>query len=137
MQLTGAGANTYTGTTTVNDGTLVLNKGAEAVPGNLVIGDGIGAANSAVVQLGLAVTQSLAVNGAPTASFTLNFNGATTGALALSASATQVQAQLNGLSTIGGVGGLVTVTLAGGTYTITFGGTLAGSLQPLITATAV
>ena len=42
-------ANTYTGTTTVLDGTLKLNSTAVAIPGPLVIGDGIGAVNSAVV----------------------------------------------------------------------------------------
>ncbi len=37
-------ANTYTGTTTVNDGTLVLNKdnGVNAIGGNLVVGDSLG-----------------------------------------------------------------------------------------------
>src|SRR5205814_7629672 len=41
MQYDGSSANTYTGTTTVNDGTLNLNKtGVGAMAGALVIGDG-------------------------------------------------------------------------------------------------
>jgi len=46
--------NTYTGGTFVNDGTLELNKISNtinlAIPGNITIGDGIGAADSAVVR---------------------------------------------------------------------------------------
>lgn len=44
LTLSGSTANTYTGTTTVNDGTLVLNKSTNttAIAGNLMIGDGSG-----------------------------------------------------------------------------------------------
>ncbi len=53
LQLAGSVANTYTGTTTVNDGVLALNNNASngAVGLSLVIGDGVGAAGSAVVRL--------------------------------------------------------------------------------------
>ena len=53
LQFSGATANTYTGTTTVNAGTLELNKpiGDGAIPGALVIGDGSGGANADVVRL--------------------------------------------------------------------------------------
>ncbi|CAN5710837.1 hypothetical protein BH09PLA1_BH09PLA1_03230 [soil metagenome] len=42
--LAGLAANTFTGPITVNSGTLLLNKtaGINAVPGNLIIGDGVG-----------------------------------------------------------------------------------------------
>jgi fibronectin-binding autotransporter adhesin len=53
LELAGTNANTYTGTTTVNDGVLVLNNDAidGAVSKSLVIGDSTGAAGSAVVRL--------------------------------------------------------------------------------------
>src|SRR5258706_7252683 len=46
-------ANTYTGATIVNQGTLILNKSDVdgAISGNLTIGDGLGGANTDVVQL--------------------------------------------------------------------------------------
>ena len=45
MHLSGSSPNTYTGTTKLNSGTLQLNKlGANAIPGSLDIGDGVGTA---------------------------------------------------------------------------------------------
>ncbi len=47
------GSNTYTGSTTINDGTMNLNvSGGTSVPGALVIGDGVGAAGSAIAFVG-------------------------------------------------------------------------------------
>jgi autotransporter-associated beta strand protein len=78
-------------------------------------------------------TQILRVANAP--SYTLSFNGQTTASLAGTASAAEIEAALNGLSTIGGIGGSVAVTGSYGAYMITFGGALAGPHPPPITAT--
>lgn len=54
LTLGGTSANTYTGTTTINDGTVILAKtaGLNATgTGAITIGDGVGAANSATLQL--------------------------------------------------------------------------------------
>jgi autotransporter-associated beta strand protein len=53
LTFSGGAANTYSGTTTVNVGELDLQKttGLDAVAGNLTIGDGVGAANTATVKL--------------------------------------------------------------------------------------
>jgi autotransporter-associated beta strand protein len=50
LSFLGGGANSYTGTTTVNQGTLRLNKNVVAIVGPLVIGDGTGGANNDVVR---------------------------------------------------------------------------------------
>jgi hypothetical protein len=69
--------------------------------------------------------------------FSLTFNGQTTAALAYNASAAAVQAALNALTTIGGVGGSVGVTLKSGVYTVTLGGNLSGYDVPQMTAATV
>ena len=48
LVFTGTGTNAYTGTTTVNDGAVNLNKGVadQTIPGDLTIGDFVGAAGS-------------------------------------------------------------------------------------------
>src|SRR5205807_2403671 len=53
MTLAGFGSNSFTGTTTVVDGTLVLRKNGLAFNGNLTVGDAFGAFRSAVVQVAL------------------------------------------------------------------------------------
>jgi fibronectin-binding autotransporter adhesin len=67
--MTYTAANTYTGLTTVSNGTLVLNAGAfiKAIEGPLTIGDGVGAANTATVQIANflqidSASQSLTIN---------------------------------------------------------------------------
>ena len=81
--LAGANANTFTGTTTVNDGTLNLNKtGAVAIPGDLVIGDTSSGALSDAVQLQannqLAATSNITMN----ADGILGFNAGVTQTIA-------------------------------------------------------
>jgi hypothetical protein len=72
--------------------------------------------------------------------FTLTFEGQTTGPIAYNAPAATIEAELNALSTIGGAGGSVTVTEGPGNssattpYVVTFGGTLAGTNPPFMTA---
>jgi autotransporter-associated beta strand protein len=109
-----AGANTYRGTTFVNEGVLNVRN------------------NQALGGTGVAEVQTLTLSGSTTGTFTLTFNGQITGPLPANATALQVQQALNALSTIGGVGGKVTVTKSGNVYTVTFGGTLFGFQQPPI-----
>lgn len=140
--------------------------GVPAVSGTLTAGDNLGAANSDLVILAAAeqipdgvavvvagsgqlltnaaqaasltneVQQIQVGNAAPTGQFRLQFNGATTGDLAFGSTFAQIQAALNGLSTIGGVGGNVFVTGSGSGqnqfFTVTFLGALAGANQPQI-----
>ena len=87
--LGGSSANTYTGTTTVNEGILLLGKasGQVSVPGNLVIGDGDGADLDIVRLLSdgqIASTASITIN----SDGELDFNGhnATFGDLVLNGS---------------------------------------------------
>jgi hypothetical protein len=69
---------------------------------------------------------------ADTGTYTLTFDGQTTAPIAPSASATEVEAALNALSSIGAAGGSVTVTGGPGNccgsfpYVIEFGGSLTG-----------
>ena len=88
--------------------------------------------------------QAVDVN-ATAGNFKLTFNGQATGELGATASAAEVEAALNGLSTVGGLepAGSVSVSggpgSAGGTtpYKITFGGFLAATNVPQTTATNV
>ena len=80
-------------------------------------------------------TQAITLTNFTSGHFTLTFSGQTTSSLAWNAAASDVQAALNALSNIGGVGGTVTVTRTGTSYAITFGGTLAATQVAQITAT--
>ena len=92
LTLSGTTANTNTGTTTVNGGTLVLNKTAAitAVAGDLVIGDGTGAdtvrldANNQIADTSTVTLNSAAV-------FNVNGKTETIGGLNSAASTSQVQ----------------------------------------------
>lgn len=98
----------------ISDATTGVIKGASATPTNEV--------------------QSLVTSGTPTGgSFKLAFKGATTGTIAYNAAATDVQAALSSLTTIG----FGNVACTGGplptAVTITFQGSLAGTSVPLVT----
>lgn len=83
--------------------------------------------------------QALTISGSPTGgTFTLTFNGQTTGAVAYNAPANgagSVQAALAALSNIG-TGNVAVTGGNGGPYTVRFIGSLAGAAEPLITATS-
>ena len=77
----------------------------------------------------------------PVFEFTLQFGtgaGSQTGTLTYtgaSADAAAIESELNGLTTIGGVGGSVTVVRTNpGMFLITFGGSLAATMQPILPA---
>ncbi len=119
-----AGANTYRGTTYVNQGVLTLQNGQ-------ALGGGAIAEQQSVTLTGAGMGTTL----------TLTFNGQTTAAVPITGTAgtdtAALQMALNGLSTIGGAGGSVTVSEPNpGVFSVTFGGTLAGFSQPQLTATA-
>lgn len=82
--------------------------------------------------------QTLTVSAGASGLFTLSFTGANSDGDIITDQTTQlnaasttlasdIQAALDALSNIGGVGGQVTVSESGGTYMITFNGTLAGA----------
>ena len=105
--------NTYQGTTNVLNGTLNLSSTAVDIPGNLVIGDGIGGANTAVVNaLKSNVISSSSV-------VTVNSDGA----LKMGGT-TQLIAGLQGSGNVMGVApGLLTITVPAAT-THTFSGVI-------------
>jgi autotransporter-associated beta strand protein len=127
------GVQTFTtSTTTVAPGALLeLEKGI--APNNGGIAAGVQVWDERLVLNGAGQQVSVSGNAG---TFTLSFNGASTGNLAFDVTAAQMQAALSALSTIGGVGGTVTVTKADHVYTVTFGGSLAGLNNPLMVAIA-
>lgn len=117
LSLGGAAANTFTGVTTVNDGRLELNKTANivALGGNLVIGDGSGAANSAEVrflrdgQMTTSATVTINADGL----LALNGQDQTLGALSLNGSSITTGAgilTMNGGLTINASANSATIT---------------------------
>jgi predicted outer membrane repeat protein len=133
-------------------GDYVGNSGAPLDPQLAVLGDYGGPTWTMPPLVG-----SLAVNAIPvpqseaqmiqmsfsSSSYTLSFNGASTVIPANTVSATTIQAALNALPTIGGIGGNVTVTGLRGadsqqSFIVVFdGGTLAGVNQPQMNATGI
>ena len=80
--------------------------------------------------------QSLSIGGSPTGgTFTLTFNGHTTGNIAYNANANGSSSIQSALAALTGVGtGNVAVTGNGGIFTVRFMGSLAGLAEPLITS---
>ena len=119
LTLSGTAANTYTGVTTVNDGTLTLAKtaGLNAVAGNLTIGDGSGAASSAIVQLTNAnqIAYTAAVTLLADGRLNLNNQNETVGSVASASSAANIKL------------GSGTLTTGGSNASTTFAGTIAGT----------
>lgn len=115
--LSGTGANTYTGTTTLHSGTLDLAKsaGVTALAGNLVIGDGTHAATVTLVnanQIGDASAVTLASG---TTVLNLNHHSDTIGSLASANASAAVQL------------GAGTLTTGGNNASTTFAGVISGS----------
>lgn len=118
LTLAGSSANTFTGSLTVNAGTVALAKtaGTNAVAGPITIGDGIGAASSAAVRLD--ASNQIANSGGLV---TINADGVL-----------QLNNFTESIDTIAGTGlidlstsGYLTVGVNSGSST--FGGTLAGT----------
>jgi hypothetical protein len=78
--------------------------------------------------------QTLTVGGSGLTSFTLTFGGQTTAAIAANATAAQVQAALEALSSVG-VGDVAVTGNAGGPWTVKFQGELANQNVAQLTAT--
>lgn len=107
VTLGGTSANTYSGVTAVNDGELDLNKtsGLNAFAGNLTVGDGVGANDSAITKL-------LASNEIPGVAVTVNTDGLL---------------NLNNFSDTIGALTMTSGDVTTGTGTLTLGGTVTGN----------
>src|SRR5439155_25243152 len=104
LSLGGTTANTYRGPTTVNSGTLDLNKtaGVTAVAGNLVIGSGAGTATVRLLASNqIADTSGVTLSAAGTPVFNLNNFNETIGSLSSSNTAAAVQLGSGTLATGG------------------------------------
>ena len=93
------------------------------------------ALNGGLLTIASAEEVQTVTTGGGAGTYTLTFNGQTTAALAFNGSEASVEAALNALSTIGGVGGSVSVSRVGLVYTVTFHGTFEGQDEPQLVAT--
>ncbi len=120
VTLGGASSNTYSGTTTVNEGTLALAKtsSATAIAGNITIGDGTGTDTirlDAANQIADTAVVTFTAGGTPV----LNLNGYSEalGAIASSNTGAQIQFGSPGSATNFTVGGNNTSTTYAGIFT--------------------
>jgi T5SS/PEP-CTERM-associated repeat protein/autotransporter-associated beta strand protein len=121
LTFNGTDANSYNGTTVVQDGTLVLDRAAadSGTVKNLEVGDGTGAAGSAVVRLDKSeqIKNDASVTIKSDGSFNLNGKNETVGTLV-----NQGGTFTTGAGKLTGTG--ASVTWAGGTNTINSGGSV-------------
>lgn len=137
LTLSGASSNTYTGVTTVNLGTLALNKsgGVTAIAGNVVVGDGSTSTDAlrldASNQIADSSSVSLASNGVFNVNGLLETIGSLTGVSGSNVSLGGGSLTIGGTATssyggtvILGTGGTLTV---GGTADAAFSGLISGA----------
>ena len=134
LSLGGTGANIYTGVTTVNTGTLELNKsaGVTAIAGNVTVGNGTGTGTLRLLASNqISDTSAITLHAAGTPAFDLNGFTETVGSVSSSNAAAVLQLGAGSLATggdnasttfagvISGTGGALTKT---GTGTLTLSG---------------
>ncbi len=145
------GGNTYRGNTNINNGTVQIGHpfafgagGATAFVNSNINESGAlqinytGNANTPSQYLNFERVQTVTLSGATagTTAFSLNFNGESTTPITFNAGiAATVQARLNALSTITGIGASVSVTQVGNTFFVTFKDSLGGFDIPTLNAT--
>jgi len=130
----GSSANTYTGTTTINGGTLILNKtaGVNAIAGNISVGDGTGADTLRLLAANQIVdTAALTSN---VVSGRIELNGSETIASLADAGTGAVASTLLTGTTPGGV-----LTLGGSNVSTTFSGVISqtGGITKVGTGTLI
>ena len=128
LQLSGSSSNTYSGTTFVNAGTLVLNKspGADAIPGTFVIGLFSGV-QTVLLLAPDQIADTAQVQVFPSGGFGLNGFDDTIGSLQLRSGAGTASAVATGAGTLSLAGDLTLIANNGGDT----GATIFGNLNLL------
>ncbi len=120
-----SGANTFTGTTTVTEGTLRLSSSATAIPGALALGNGTGTATAQLLAAQqIASTSAVTFNSAGTPVLDLNGFSQTVGSLATTNTGATVA--------LGSPGAATTFTFGDATDT-TFAGIISGGSNAAVT----